>query len=294
MDGMYSFLCDILNDTGILGRPVPLEECRIIKPYLLQRQGIEPSGGGTVFMLAVPYLLPQEAKSGERNLSLYAISRDYHLFFEGLSKEILPLLTQRYPNAHFGLFADHSPIDEVDAAGRARLGVKGKNGLLITKEYGSFVFLGEIVTDVKIEIDHGEYIPQGQPLPECLNCGRCALACPAGCIGHDKSECLSSLTQKKGEFNEEEREKIKAHGLVWGCDTCQLVCPHNTGALKSETNHAVDFFKNNVISTLSAQIIDTMPDGEFSMRAYSWRGRDVIKRNIELHINKEKEGGQCF
>lgn len=288
MNGIYNFLCNILNDTGILCRPVPLEECRIIKPYLLQKQGIEPSCG-TAFMLAVPYLIPQEAQNRERNLSLYAISRDYHLFFEELSKEILPLLRQHYPSAHFGLFADHSPIDEVDAAGRARLGVKGKNGMLITEEYGSFVFLGEIITDAKIEIDHKGYIPKGQPIPECLNCDRCALSCPSGCIGQDKSECLSSLTQKKGELGNEEYKKINAHKLVWGCDTCQLVCPHNASVLSSKISYAVDFFKEGVISRLSEQIIDAMSDSEFSKRAYSWRGKDVIKRNLMLHIDKEKE-----
>ena len=250
--------------------PVLLRDCRIIRPYLLTREKIED---GTAIVLAVPYLSNENT---DRNVSAYAVPRDYHLYFRALFAELLPLLRERFPDFHFAGFADHSPIDEVHAALTAGLGVIGDHGLLLTKPYSSYVFLAEIITDA--------ILPTESPaVGECLHCGACRRACP---VQLDKSRCLSALTQKKGALSEEEARLLDNHPLVWGCDTCQDACPYTAEAKKQGTLfRAPAFFREQRIPALTLDILDHMSDDDFTDRAYSWRGREVIRRNL---TEKEK------
>jgi epoxyqueuosine reductase QueG len=195
------------------------------------------------------------------------------LYFDELFGAILPILREKYPQNLFATFADNSPIDEREAAAMAGLGIIGDNMMLITEKYSSYVFLGEIITDLPV--------PEAtaQPIKRCEGCGACLRACPKDKMG----ECLSSLTQKKGELNENEKNAIKTCRSVWGCDICQEVCPHTKAAIKNGTIYTpVDFFRSAPIPVLTLEALDAMSDEEFSMRAYSWRGRDTIRRNLLL------------
>lgn len=272
---MFAFLSNFLQLKQIrLFSALPLDACRIKKPYLLERVGI---CCGSVLMIAVPYLTPA-AHATDRNLSAYAVSRDYHLFFKNLFDELIPLLQERYPEHRFAGFADHSPIDEIHAAARAGLGVIGKNGLLITREHSSCVFLGALFTDADLG---GEIFE----IQSCQGCGKCLAACPKA-----DGECLSSLTQKKGALTADEEERLTNHPLVWGCDICQEVCPHTARAIKDETIFtSIPYFYDAAIPYLNMQILEEMSDEEFACRAYSWRGRGVIERNLNFKKKGETE-----
>ncbi len=249
---------------------LPLSACRVIRPYLLERANIQ---NGTVFVLAVPYFT-KACEDSKRSISAYAVSRDYHLFFKELFDELLPYLKEHYPSSRFAAFADHSPISELHAAARAGLGVIGKNGLLLTPQYGSYVFLGEIITDMEI-------LCQEQAVAFCQDCGACSDACPAG-VG-EKDLCLSALSQKKGELTKEEQDILRSTGTVWGCDRCQECCPYNLRAKKSGSIYSpIPFFNENTIPSPSVEDIEAMSDEDFAERAYSWRGREVIVRNLKL------------
>lgn len=262
-------MAKVLEGEGIeLFAPIPLSDCEITRGYLLEREGIERENGCTV-MLAVPYYVRDE---GERNISLYAVSRDYHLYFAELFGRVIPLLREAFEGHRFVGFADKSPIAEADAAARAGLGVIGRNGLLITEKYSSLVFLGEIITDLAIDCAAGERCG-------CENCGACIAACPAG---GDMSRCLSALTQKKGELSAEEKNFIIEHGSAWGCDVCQLVCPHTRAALSAKNGASAAFFHKNRTPFLTRALLDGMSDTEFAERAFSWRGRGVISRNLDI------------
>ena len=268
---MFENLLDFLQKKKIdrVGA-VPLSACRIIRPYLLNRANIT---NGTVFMLAVPYF-SRSCEDENRRISAYAVSRDYHLFFEELYDELLPFLAKCYPTAHFAAFADHSPISELHAAVRAGLGVIGKNGLLLTEKYGSYVFLGEVITDMEIPCEV-------QPVRFCENCGACANACPS--IVSEKSVCLSALSQKKGDLSEEEQKILLATNTVWGCDRCQECCPYNQRAKKTGSIYSpIPFFNENTLSSPSVEEIENMSAADFATRAYSWRGRETILRNLRL------------
>ena len=276
---MFEILLNFFQKKNInLVGALPLSACRITRPYLLERANIQ---SGTVFMIAVPYF-SRACEDKKRCISAYAVSRDYHLFFEGLFAELLPILKNQFPTFHFAAFADHSPISELHAAASAGLGVIGKNGLLLTEQYGSYVFLGEIVTDMEIACESQEIIL-------CEDCGACSAACPS--IVSEKSLCLSALSQKKGTLSQEEENILRSTNTVWGCDRCQECCPYNHRAkARGSIYSPIPFFNENTRSSLSVEEIESMSDEEFSMRAYSWRGRNTILRNLRL---REKGDTLC-
>lgn len=274
---MFAFLSEILQKNHIdCFAALPLSACRVTKPYLLERAGIT---SGSAVILAVPYFTPACA-SPERNLSAYAVGYNYHAFFDALFTELLPLLKERYPEHRFAGFADHSPIAEIEAASRAGLGVIGKNGLLLTERYSSYVFLGELLTDAPL--------PYTLVEPRfCENCGLCQKICPMEKIG----TCLSALTQKKGELDEAEIAALRRYGSCWGCDLCQEVCPHTVRAIQSGSIYTpIPYFHENNIPRLNLAILDAMEEDEFQKRAYSWRKRETIRRNLLLLQEKDEKG----
>ena len=245
---------------------VAKESLRFTRSYLLEKRGIEPT-------LAILFLIPYYTVRGV-NISSYAVSRDYHLYVRDVTDRLISELKIAYPDYEFYGFGDHSPIDERHAAASAGLGIFGDNGLLINEKYGSYVFIAEIFTNAPKELFDVKVTASPK---RCDGCGACAFACPTGCLSGGVS-CLSDITQKKGELSSEERELILKEGIAWGCDACQRVCPYNSALVETP----LDFFRSETISKLSYQLVDSMGDEEFRSRAYSWRGKAVILRNLSL------------
>ncbi len=252
--------------------PLPLSRVRVQKPYLLSRCGVSEKTGSAL-MMCVPYFTGKP-----ENISAYACSRDYHIYFERLFDRIIPNLRELYPQYSFWGFADRSPISEVHAAACAGLGVIGENHLFISEKYSSFVFLGEIISDMPAE-KYGMEIYSGE-LRGCRLCGACARTCP---VGLSVSECLSALTQKKGELSLAEQERVISHGIAWGCDICQNVCPYTKEAAESGSIFTpIDFFYEERIEKIDSVALSRMSDEEFFSRAYSWRGRETLARNLKI------------
>lgn len=275
---MLEFLSEYFSEQGIrLFAPIPLSACRITRRYLLDRAEIAPEAG-TAIMLAIPYYT-RAAEAPDRNLSAYAVPRDYHLFFQALFNDLLPRLRAQFPKARFAGFADHSPIDEREAAARAGLGIYGKNGMLITQPYSSYVFLGEVITSASLPAKLHE-------IHTCEDCGACRRACPMSAIGN----CLSALTQKKGALTQAEQVQLLQYGSVWGCDICGAVCPHTKRAILDGTIYSeIPFFSQRTITHLTVETLDAISDDEFSTRAFAWRGRDTIRRNLLLFQEAEQD-----
>lgn len=243
---------------------VDFAACRVQKPHLLH---FEPR---CAVIFAVPYLT--EAPRQHR-VSLYSSSEDYHLFFSALYERCLPRLREAYPEYEWQGFVDHSPIYEVDAAARAGIGIMGDNHLLITRKYGSFVFLGEFLTDAPLACSALHEVQT------CRHCGACRRCCP------NTERCLSAVTQKKGVLSDEDRAYILKWKSAWGCDICQLVCPENKGAALSP----ISFFYENRLPDPTSDDIRNMTDEQFSRRAFAWRGRQTILRNLDLLEAAEAE-----
>ncbi len=247
-----------------------ISECKIINPRLISRLDFEVK---SVCMGIMPYYTVH--CDAERTVSAYAVARDYHLAQRELAERLLSNAQKHFPQHHFAFYGDHSPIAEVDAAARAGLGIIGRHGLLITPKYSSFVFIFGVFTDVSVE-------KQNREVRYCENCGACTRACPTRL--KNGGECLSSITQKKGVLTNEEQALMLEQGTLWGCDICQNVCPHTIRAKRSGTLYTdSEWFNSNAIPSPDKSVAES---DEFSSRAYSWRGKEVFLRNLNIFDNK--------
>lgn len=229
----------------------------------------------TVLVAAFPYY------GGDRpgNLSLYARGADYHRAVTGRLDTICNFLRKNYKKDLFFPAADNSPLPEREAAWLAGLGLRGKHGLLILPPYGTYVFLGTILTSAAIPLE------EAPAAPPCPDCGRCRAACPSGALGAagmDPGRCLSHLTQKKGPLPPEEEALVAAHPYVWGCDLCQRVCPYNASPAPSPLPE----FREGLMDTLTAADLEGLSNRTFQekygSRAFAWRGPAVLRRNLDL------------
>jgi len=223
-----------------------------------------PENAKTIISVLFPYYLGEEYYE-KSNISRYAVSEDYHLVTGAIMKELVTLLSEKYEGYVFEPFVDNSPLPEVMCAVNAGLGVRGRNALFINEDYGSWVFLGEIVTDREFPVFEGE-------TGICKSCNKCVKACPMGAIsdiGIEREKCLSFLSQKKGELPDEIKEKMIETGCAWGCDICQKVCPHNINAKTTPIQTFFDTAKP--FANIGEDITD---------RAFAWRGKAVIERNL--------------
>lgn len=250
---MLNTITKIIND---FLPQVPFGVCDISDIEKPNSTRLNKNGLNTAIMFAFPYKVQ---KNPPKNISRYCAVKDYHDIIIPTLKNLAEKLSESFLNNKFLAFADYSPILEVKAASKAGLGVIGKNGLLITKEYGSFVFLGEILCDLPLK--------SADLTAFCINCGACLKACP---VKLNKENCLSALTQKKGELTDKEAEQIK-RATCFGCDICQNVCPYNKDAHPTFIKEFLNSYRNEFTPLED-------PDG----RAYNWRGKEVILRNYKI------------
>jgi epoxyqueuosine reductase len=158
-------------------------------------------------------------------ISCYAWGKDYHEVLREKLKTLCDYLCKELsPGTKAKWYVDTGPILERSYAAQAGLGWIGKNTLLLNKKYGSFLFLGEILTDVELTTD--------EPVENlCKSCTACLDACPVGALEEpgllNANKCISYLTlEHRSKFT----GKVELHGYLAGCDLCQTVCPYNTNA----------------------------------------------------------------
>jgi epoxyqueuosine reductase len=193
-------------------------------------------GTQRVISLRMDYLPPHAADSwqvlreGERAyISRYALGRDYHKVLRNRLEKLVRQIHAVAPHALCRVFTDSAPVMEVELAHRARLGWRGKHTLLLSREQGSWFFIGEIYTDLPLPADVAE-------TGHCGTCSRCIDVCPTQAIVApyqlDARRCISYLTiELKGSIPIELRPLIG--NRIYGCDDCQLVCPWNRFAKTS-------------------------------------------------------------
>jgi len=185
-------------------------------------------------------------------------------------------------DAQFSIHCDTSPLADRYMAYLAGLGFYGKNNCFISPKWGSYVMIGTILTTLELEPD--------TPLTQsCMECNRCITACLGQCLGHDEFKfdtCKSYLTQKKGELTLEEEHIIAKTPLVFGCDVCQEVCPHN----KDIPTTPIPEFQS-VEPYIDIDELDSLTNKEFKAkygpRAFSWRGKKILMRNQEIIESKK-------
>lgn len=206
---------------------------------------------------------------------------DYHYILRDRMNKLIHYIKEIAPqNVSFKPMVDTGELVDVAVAQRAGLGFIGRNGLLITKEFGSYVYLGEIITNIEFEAD--EEVAFG-----CGDCTRCIDACPTDALLGDgrmnANRCLSFQTQTKGYMPEEYRRKM-GH-VIYGCDICQIVCPYNKG-MDSHFHEEMEPEPFNTNPKLKPLL--TISNREFKETfgelAGSWRGKKPLQRNAIIAL----------
>jgi epoxyqueuosine reductase len=176
----------------------------------------------SVIAIAVDYYVPgeQPAVPAEVKWSRYAWGDDYHAVVQDKLAAIRGWLLQRIPDLSSKITVDTSPLTEKAFAVAAGLGWQGRNSIVLN-DSGSYFFLGLLLTSAKLPLDH--------PVPDgCGTCTACIQACPTGALVGpgmlDSRRCVSYLTTER---REPVLETEALNGWLYGCDTCQEVCPYN-------------------------------------------------------------------
>jgi len=271
--GPYRELEKILRKRSQLVSGVALDEAEF-------KKRIDPCetflDAQSVIVCLFPYFAGKNIKT---NLAKYAHSRDYHLIIIEKLNVIGNFLKQHIEDFKYAAFTDNGPLIDRHLAYLAGLGFFGLNQHIINEQYGSYVLIGYMINNYPFKAD--------QPIKKkCCQCGACIEKCPGKALGEsyqmNTTKCISFITQKKGELDVEEVSSLKENNLVFGCDFCQDICPHN---LKIPITPIKEFHEN-LIYELNEKDVEGLSNRQFIVkygeRAFSWRGKQPIIRNLRL------------
>ena len=199
------------------------------------------------------------ADDGSAYISRYALGRDYHKVMRHRLAKLADRIRAEIPEYNGRVFTDSAPVMEVELARKAGLGWRGKHTLLLSREHGSWFFLGEIFLNLPLPVDASQQ-------EHCGSCTRCIDICPTHAIIEpyrlDARRCISYLTiELKGKIPTELRPQIG--NRIYGCDDCQLVCPWN-GFAKSTIEP--DFMVRHGLDDVSLVELFAWDETEFKAR----------------------------
>ncbi len=215
-------------------------------------------GAQSVITLIKNYYPSQQQNPDSPKISKYAFGKDYHDVIRANLYELLTLIKEEIGDIHGRGFVDSAPVLERTWAQKSGLGWVGKNGNLINKQSGSFYFIATLITDLELQYD--------DPFSKdyCGSCTRCIDACPTDAILPDKvvdgSKCISYFTIELKELLIPDEMKGKFENWMFGCDTCQDVCPWNRF---SKPTTEINFTPIPEILNLSTKEWESMSEENF-------------------------------
>lgn len=210
---------------------------------------------------------------------------DYHTVLRDRLDKLEAFIKEKFPEARCKSMVDTGELSDRAVAERAGIGWSGKNCAIITPEFGSYVYLGEMITNIPFEPD--------TPLEDlCGSCNKCIEACPTGALVSggqiNAKACISYLTQTKEVIPEQYRSKIG--NRLYGCDTCQMVCPYNKGV--DFHNHPEFEPEPELVKPLLKpllQVSNKQFKEKFGHMAGAWRGKKPIQRNAIIALAHFKD-----
>ena len=288
---------------------IPLREFSELRTYFKNRQEkklqnefeekdiekrIHPSiymeDGKTILSIAFPYHQKEPMK--QNGFSIYTKGPDYHRVVRSYLDQICNFLHDHGYQA--SAFVDSNTLPERYIAYLAGVGFIGRNNMIITKRYGSFVFLGEIITNMPIECEDVRHINEIKKYVECNECRLCYQECPTKSINDyrvNPNICLSYFTQKK-ELTDQEMNLIQEN--VFGCDYCQLKCPYNQMAMGVGLKDFAPMEYMNEELEIYANMDNKYFKEKISGSSCGWRGKNVIRRNAIMQLAKQGKDVKKF
>ena len=227
------------------------------------------------------------SKKGERRGIFCRASwgEDYHHILRRKLKMLEEYIASKVPEAKFKSMVDTGELVDRAVAERAGIGWSGKNCSIITPEFGSYVYLGEMITNLP-------FAPDAPMEDQCGTCTKCLDACPTGALVQggqlNSQRCIAFLTQTKGFLPEEFRDKLG--NRIYGCDSCQTACPVNKG--KDFHFHPETEPDSEIAKPLLKPILH-ISNRDFKERfgpvSGSWRGKKPIQRNAVIALAHYKD-----
>lgn len=232
--------------------------------------------GKTIVTIAFPYSFGKDLE--DTGFSIYTRGMDYHRVVHFYLDKICEFIKECGYKAES--FVDSNTLPERYIAYLGKVGFIGKNNMIITEKYGSYVFLGEIITDLDLNGEEDSRIKELSEYKECGECSVCFKACPTKAINSFKRNtniCLSYLTQKK---HLEDKEMKLLKGRVFGCDSCQLKCKFNENV---QSGILSEFKPFTFMEKEDSEKLIEMTNGDFKetfkKTSCGWRGKNVLIRN---------------
>ncbi len=240
----------------------------------------------SLICVALNYYTPHQRPGGEEygKISRYAWGRDYHKVIHKKLKALSNWLQGQGENIQARYYADTGPVQDKVWAQKAGIGWIAKNGNVITREYGSWVFLGEVLTNLELDPDK----PHTQ---HCGNCTRCLEACPTDAITSpfvvDANRCIAYHTIENRQEKLPEAIASNLQGWVAGCDICQDVCPWNQRFASPTDVEEFQPYPGNIAPKLVelAQISDHEWDERFPASALRRIKPEMLRRNARANLN---------
>ena len=241
----------------------------------------------SVISVALNYYTPHQhfSQPGVGKISRYGWGRDYHKVMGKKLKKLTTWLRSQDETIITRYSVDTAPIQDKVWAQRAGLGWIAKNGNLITRKYGSWVFLGEVLTNIDLSADAAH-------TSHCGTCTRCLSACPTGAITKphvvDANRCIAyhTIENRQPELPTAIAEHLS--GWVAGCDICQDVCPWNQRFAKETDVEDFQPYPQNINPQLSslAELDEVEWDIRFRASALRRIKPDMWRRNARANLNK--------
>jgi len=248
-------------------------------------------GAQSIICTATSYLCdaaPHDPNAGGLRgaISSHAWGYDYHRTIGMRLRRLAQFIADEFDGAESVPCVDTGPLLDRAAAVRAGIGWFGKSGNVLTKEFGSYVLLGELITTLRLEPD--------TPLrTNCGTCSQCLPSCPTNAIHEngavDSRRCISDLTQSKRPIPRELRAAIG--NRLWGCDSCQTSCPVNM----QKAGSGVPAFRPqpHIGTSMDLPSVLRMTKSEFrawfGQTSMAWRGKAVLQRNAAVALGNSRD-----